>query len=557
MAQITAEHPAALPPAYNGEQEKERPQRVKEVEDTESQRRFRRLSHLVGYIPTLLVMGMLAGLGAYGHHSDWKVPKFSAIVGNGAVARDDWCEEHGVPESQCVECKADLLPRGSEYGWCKEHGVHNCPLCHPDVAQVKQTPSVLPNDLERAARAIAMDDRQRNNSVCKLHRRLLQFASLDAVREAGLDIGLVDRQPTQESVEGTGEVSYDPTRLASLSVRVPGTVWRVEKHVGDTVRTGDVLALVDAKEVGRAKMELIEALAEEELQRQALTRLERLSSGGIVAGRRAQEAEAAYAQARASVLSLQQALVNLGLPVQVEMLRGLAEDELVAKLRFLGLPEATAAKLDSRTATANLVPVRAPLDGVVVDRQVTAGEVVDTSQALFQVADMSTMWLMLNVPLEEADKVALGQTVRFLPDGSRREVGGKVTWIATTANERTRTVRVRAELPNADGRLRNETFGRGGVVLRDEPEAIVVPNEAVHWEGCCHVVFVRDKRFFDSDESFKVFHVRSVRLGARNEKLTEILAGALPGEVVATKGSDVLRAQLLKNNLGEGCCAVE
>ena len=78
-------------------------------------------------------------------------------------------------------------------------------------------------------------------------------------------------------------------------------------------------------------------------------------------------------------------------------------------------------------------------------------------------------------------------------------------------------------------------------------------NEALHWEGCCHVVFVRDKGFFDKADSPKVFHIRAVRLGAKGEKTTEIIAGILPGEVVATKGSDVLRAELLKNNLGEGC----
>jgi multidrug efflux pump subunit AcrA (membrane-fusion protein) len=91
--------------------------------------------------------------------------------------------------------------------------------------------------------------------------------------------------------------------------------------------------------------------------------------------------------------------------------------------------------------------------------------------------------------------------------------------------------------------------------LREEKEAIAVPNEAIHWEGCCHVVFVRDKGYFDSKDSPKVFHVRTVRPGTRNGTFTEIIAGVLPGEVLATKGSDVLRAELLKNSLGEGCCA--
>ena len=95
-------------------------------------------------------------------------------------------------------------------------------------------------------------------------------------------------------------------------------------------------------------------------------------------------------------------------------------------------------------------------------------------------------------------------------------MSGKLVWISTTADQQTRMVTVRAELPNPKGQLRNETFGAGRIVLREEQEAIVVPNEAIHWEGCCHVVFVRDKGYFDSKDSPKVFHVRTVRLGAKN-----------------------------------------
>lgn len=508
------------------------------------------------YIPTVAIVAALTGLGVYGHHSGWKMPKFSALVGAAVAAQDDWCDEHGVPESRCVECNADLLPHGPQYGWCREHGVHDCPLCHPDVAQLKETPSVAQDDFQRAARALSVAERSRNNSVCTLHQRRLQFASLEAVREAGLDVALVERQPILESVEAAGEIRYDPTRLASLSARSAGTAWRVEKQVGDAVRSGDVLALVDAREVGQAKTELIEALAEVQLQRKVFARLEGLSSQGVVPGGRLQEADAAYAQARAAVLRAQQALVNLGLPVEVESLRGLAEAEVVQRLRFLGLPESVAAELAPHTTTANLIPLCAPLDGVVIERQVVAGEVVDTSRVLFRLADTSRMWLTLDIRLEDADKLALGQPVRFLPDGSGHEARGTLTWISTKADQRTRTVKARAELPNADGRLRDETFGLGRIVLREEPQ-VVVPKEAVHWEGCCHVVFVRDKGFFASNESPKVFHVRTVRPGAKNGAFTEIIAGVLPGEVVATKGSDVLRAQLLKNQLGEGCCAEE
>jgi len=554
MSDVLADQPATRAPAVpgkpstNGQEEK-----THQDESPRIRRRFVPVAWIAHQIPTIVVMALLAGLGLYGHHSGWKLPKFSTLAGAASATRDDWCEEHSVPESQCVVCNPGLLPGGKDYGWCQDHGVHNCPLHHPDVAQLKQTPAISQADFDRAARALAAAERPTNNSVCKNYQRPIQFASLEAVEKAGVDVELVERQPITESIKANGEISYDQTRFANLSSRVPGTVCRVEKNVGDQVRAGEVLAVVDAVEVGRAKTELIRALAEETLREKTLIRLTSLSSTGIVPGRRTQEAEAEYAHARAQVLSAQQTLQNLGLPVDAEQLRGLPEAELVDRLRRLGLPESIAHEFNSSDPTGNALPIRAPMDGVIVARQVVAGEVVDASRVLFQVADTRQMWLTLNVPLEEAAQLALSQPVRFHPDGSLAEVSGSLVWISTAADPETRMVTVRAELPNPTGRLRDETFGTGQIILREEPRAIVVPNEAVNWEGCCHVVFVRDKGYFDRQHSPKVFHIRTVRLGAKTEKFTEIIAGVLPGEVVATKGSDVLRAELLKNNLGEGC----
>ncbi len=112
-------------------------------------------------------------------------------------------------------------------------------------------------------------------------------------------------------------------------------------------------------------------------------------------------------------------------------------------------------------------------------------------------------------------------------------------------------MKTRAILANADGRLRANTFGDGKVVLREEQQAVVVPNAAIHWEGDCYVVFVRDKNFLKPGAP-KVFHIRTVRVGAKDDKQTEIIAGVLPGELVATTGSGTLRAELLRGNLGEG-----
>ena len=310
-----------------------------------------------------------------------------------------------------------------------------------------------------------------------------------------------------------------------------------------------MLALVDAAEVGRAKTELLQAVAQHHLYDKTLQRLTSLE--GVVAGKRVLETEAARTEAEAAVRKSVQTLQNLGLPITLESVHGGTEHELVRQLRFLGLPKAVQAELDPSLATANLVPIVAPRDGIVVIRDVVAGEVIDMARRLFTIADTSHMWLVLSVPLEEAKFVAIGQQVIFHTDGANHADTGTLTWISTEVDAETRTVKVRGELLNLDGHLRNETFGSGQIVLREEEGAILAPNSALHWEGCCHIVFVRDKDYLKQG-SYKVFHTRSVRPGIVMADTTEILAGLLPGEVVVTRGSAVLRAELLKGNLGAG-----
>jgi cobalt-zinc-cadmium efflux system membrane fusion protein len=146
---------------------------------------------------------------------------------------------------------------------------------------------------------------------------------------------------------------------------------------------------------------------------------------------------------------------------------------------------------------------------------------------------------------EDARRVAVSQKVFFRPDGGARERPAVVVWVGTAADETTRTVPVRAEAENAAGALRASTLGRGRVVLREEPKAVVVPHDAVHSFRGRTVVFVRDPDFLKPDGP-KVFHARAIQTGGRDERNTEILAGVSPGEIVATKGSDILLKELTR-----------
>ncbi|HZU38038.1 MAG TPA: efflux RND transporter periplasmic adaptor subunit [Gemmataceae bacterium] len=514
---------------------------------------FRRLGR---FGPTVLVLLLLAMLAFWGHRTGWTLPRFSSLQGAPAET-DDWCTEHSVPESECVECRPSLLPREKQYGWCEKHGVHQCSLDHPEVAQLKHTPQITQAQIERAQRALDFAERPENNPKYKLYRRRIQFASRAAIRKAGVRLEMAWEGHVVEAITGNGEVSYDATRVASIATPTAGRVWRVLREQGDPVRRGDILALVDAAAVGKAKAEFLHAAAQANLKREVLTRFD--SATGAVPERTQMEAQAGLREAQVRLLSAEQALLNLGLPIRGDEIKTLTPEQIARRIQFLGLPATLVNELGSTTTTSNLLPIKASLDGVVVQRQAVPGQVVDSSKTLFVVADPSRLWLTLHVkqedlkPFRQQDPQLLlgGKTVRFHPDGTSRQIAGTITWVGTAADLRTRTLPVRAALVDPPRWLHANTFGSADIVLREEKQAVVVPNEAVQWDGNCHLVFVYDKHSPDKD-ALQVFHVRTVRPGASYGGRTEIIAGILKGEMVATQGSGVLKAELLKDSLGEG-----
>ncbi|HEY1065506.1 MAG TPA: efflux RND transporter periplasmic adaptor subunit [Pirellulales bacterium] len=495
----------------------------------------------------LIVFGLLAGVMFYGHQNGWKLPKASALLGAPAAAADDWCSEHLVPESQCIECQAALAPKAPSFGFCQEHGVAECVIHHPELAQVKGAPR--PPQYDTVA-AIAVKDRPRNNSRETLHTRRVQFTSTESVAKAGVDVGVVQEAPMMDFVAANGELRFDPTRVAHLSTRVPGVVAAVFKTVGDRVEAGETLALIDAAQVGEAKARLLQAAVQLQLKKATVERLRGLS-GGTVPQKSLLEAEAARQESEAAFASARQSLSNLGFAVP-DGLESQTLEAISAALRSLDVPTSLASSYAGGSTTANLIPVRATYSGTVVASQLVAGEVVDAAKTLFTVADPSRLWLLCHVRQEDAKYLALELPVRFRTDGGAQEAAGLISWISPTVDERTRTLQVRALVANADGKLRDNTFGSAKIVLRDEPNAVVVPREAVQATADARFVFVRDKNYFTAGAP-KFFHVRQVRVGAQDGDRVELLAGVLPGEVIVTKGSSVLLAQLLRSSLGAGC----
>jgi cobalt-zinc-cadmium efflux system membrane fusion protein len=367
----------------------------------------------------------------------------------------------------------------------------------------------------------------------------VRFPSAEAVGKSGIQTKAVEQKDMSHRVPASGTLDYNRARMAHLATRAPGYVWRVYKQVGDAVRQGDVLGLVDAAEVGRAKTELLQALRSYEFKAKNLESLQ--VAAADLTTRSLRETEAVVAEARLRLFNARQALLNLGLPIRADELTGLSDEQLTQRVRLLGLPESVTRTLDPNTATANLVPLIAPFDGVIIGRDVSEGEVVNGTAPQFVLADVRRLWVTLDVRQEDIGQVRPGQRVTFRPDGRTDLVAvGDIAWISTEVDDKTRTVRVRAEVDNADGRLRARSFGRGQILIEEKPAVVAIPRQAVQWEGNSPRVFV-----LQSDG--RTFEARPVRLGIRDDSDWEAVEGLRPGEVVVTIGSHVLQAEINRN----------
>jgi cobalt-zinc-cadmium efflux system membrane fusion protein len=454
---------------------------------------------IVSYVPTALTLALLGGLALWGARNEWKVPSFAAKAAD---------SETDAPASSV---KVVREPAESEGG-------------------------------EPASLAAG--------------RPRLEFPSAEAVRAAGIQVATARTRDMAQYVTANGMLDYQPYRYAQLASRAPGTIWQVKKEMGEPVKKGEVLALIESTEVGRAKADFLQSLAQVEVRSTALERLK--SAGGAVSGGNLREAEAALREARIRLFNDHQRLLNLGLPLRIEDVTKLPEDQQVRHLRLLGLPEKVRKELDPETLTANLLPLTGPFDGRVVRHpQAAPGEVVDTTRPLFVVADTSHLHIELEINLEDAPLLCRGQTVTFhaedrpgekdagTPGKEPETARGTLEHISPELNEKTRRVPVHAEVENPEGRLRPNTYGTGRVLIRKKPGAVAVPADALQWEvgpqGRLYFVFVRS-----SETSFEV---RPVKPGLRDGSFIEV-EGVAAGETVVTTGSHVLKSELLRERIG-------
>ena len=445
------------------------------------------------------------------------------------------CKEHGVPEAQCWMCKPSLVAAYKAAGdWCGEHGLpeSQCGTCHPGrgeahakaIAGGGAAQPLPPGDIAVVPDPDAPRTSRAPSVTCATERMRIQLASPEVAKVAGFRYETIAKRKVVETLTVGAELAFVPSGYARHAARVAGTVREVRHDLGDAVAAGEVLAVLDAPELGAAKAEILQANEVTEIARRNLERERKARESGLALQRDVFTAEAALAEANVSLTAAKQ------------------------RLRNLGVAEADVEKVVTSGDKSSVLQVAALVAGQVVERDAVVGEVADTTRSLFTVADTSTMWALLDVREADAGSVAVGQHAVLQFGGSRGErVAGKVSWISPRVDAATRTVKVRVALPNPKGELRAGAFGTAEVALHEGEPLPAVPKSAVQWEGCCNVAFVR--------QSDQVFVPRKLRLGADLGDRWAVLSGLSEGDVVVTEGSFLLRTEIRKESIGAGCCA--
>lgn len=320
-----------------------------------------------------------------------------------------------------------------------------------------------------------------------------------------------------------GKILANENRLAHLSARVPGRIVAVYANLGDRVKEGNRLLLLDSPAFGEAQLEYRKARTTVSVTEKALERARALLDRGAIGAGEYQRRDADHENARADLHEAEEKLHLLGMT-----------EREIGRLAAKKLPHAEVAQ----------VSLRAPFIGEVIERNATIGEVVDPNKTLFTVADLSTVWVRADFPEQQAGRLQTGLSIEVrvaaYPDMVFR---GAITYVGAVIDPTTRTVTARSDVHNPERRLRPEMFAE--VTLKtDEQSVLSMPRVAVQQVGSRTVAFiVRGPRRFES---------REVAIGESSDDYVQVKAGLAAGDEVVTQGSYALKSELLRGQMPTG-----
>ena len=325
------------------------------------------------------------------------------------------------------------------------------------------------------------------------------------IQAAGIELVKAAPRALSQRLALPGEIRLDEDRTAHLFPRAAGVVEQVSVGLGQAVQKGDLLAVIASPQVSEQRSELAAAERRVRLARTTFERERQLWQEGIsaeqdylLARQALDEAEIALGNARQKVSALSGSLAQGG---------------------------------------GNRYELRAPFAGMVVEKHLVPGEVVNESSAAFTLSDLSRVWATFSVSPRDLARVRVGRPVTVSARDLGAEVAGSVAYVGSLLGEQSRTATARATLENPELAWRPGLFVSVQLATDTREVPVAVPEAAVQTVEDRSVVFVR------TDTGFAT---RAVTLGARDQGFVEVSDGLEAGVELAAAGSFTLKSELGK-----------
>jgi cobalt-zinc-cadmium efflux system membrane fusion protein len=340
----------------------------------------------------------------------------------------------------------------------------------------------------------------------------------DSIAAAGITVQPVRRGGFRLHRDFPATVQPNQNELAEVTALVRGRVVEVYVDVGQEVKKGAPLALLNSSELSLAQSAYLKTNAKLIEAKRAYERVRDLNKEGAVSMAEVQRWEA-------------------------EMLSHRSEaNEARNRLALLGMHKDEIARLDRDHKISSSFPIQAPFSGRVIQRNITRGEVVETSEKLFTLADLSAVWVIANIPEKDVRFIkAIHQVDIHLAAYPHDVFHGSITYVGDVLDPATRTMKLRVTVPNPDGRLKPEMYATVRVHADPDPHALAIPTAAVQREKNVPMVFVQTEP--------GVFKARPVKLAEESGDLVRVLEGLSEGEQVAIKGAHMIKAEAARRSI--------
>jgi cobalt-zinc-cadmium efflux system membrane fusion protein len=346
--------------------------------------------------------------------------------------------------------------------------------------------------------------------------------SQQSIKEIGLQTEKVSRQSFTSEMVIPAKILANQDYEALVGSLVQGRACKVFVKVGDIVKAGQDLMLVEGLEIGGIKAQFLSAKANLEYQKSNFERQKKLLDENVGSQKTFLEVRNEYDKALAEYI---------------------AEENRI-KAIHLSVNEVISSKDQPASQDFGTLPVKSPINGIVVERNVVIGQSIDQSANAFRIINLSTVWIDGQIYEKDIDKISQNAAVVFTSPAFPNEIfKGKITYTGQVVDEKTRTITIRAEFSNANGKLKPQMFGELRIP-NTKAEVIALPSEALIKMDNADFVFVKK----NSEEFERI----PVSIGSIQNELAEIKSGLNEGDIVAVKGSSYLKAEMMKASLGEG-----